>query len=156
MYGEKVGFSAEDYEKLNGKINRPKMYKLADIEDKIIRIAFDVVRFRDDDNLDKLWVVQEQNGEEVIVAMYEDEEGQTKSAWAAIPDATGINVFYKSEPITRFSFQEIGIPKDESDSLCRCLPVKLAADNRFRKSFLNDLSDRDAVYARFPELKVTQ
>ena len=156
MTGKRAGLLQEDYDRLDGNINAKKVYKLKDVNDRIERVAFDVVRFRDSEGFDKLWVVQEQNGDQVLVAMYNEDEKIEAKAWAAIPDQSGnVSVFYKGEPITRLSMVSYGLPNEEASVVCRFLPKKLASDRSFAHSLLSELSsaDRNAVFEKHPELK---
>lgn len=155
-----VGFLDNDFAGFESVMNQKPMYRLADVADKVVKVAFDVVKFKDSDGLDKLWVVQQHNGEDVIVAMYEEDGLESKAAapaeWAAVTDKSGknVNVFYKGEPITRFAAESIGVPSEESYLICRYLPNKLATDKSFRNAFLADLpkADRDSLHVRYPEL----
>lgn len=149
-----------DYEHLDKALARKKAYKYADVAHRLEKVAFDVVMFKDADGLDKLWQIQDVDGEKVIIAMYEDEEPLTAIAstpWSAVQDNRGrINVFYKGEPISKFAAEELGIPEEDNSLVCRYLPEKLASDAGFRAMFLSDLpnSDRKALAIKYPELRI--
>lgn len=144
-----------DYEFLAGKVNGRKTYKLADVKDRIEKVAFDTVRFKDADNLDKLWVIDG----DVIVATYDEDDDkiEVKSDWNALPNHTAshINVFYKSEPIHQISLATLGVPTEDASTVCRSLKIKLASDDSMRKSLLSELADeaRELVLQKYPELK---
>ena len=159
--GFPTGLLPSDYESLEQRVAVRKVYKLADVQDRIERVAFDVVRFRDSGGLDKLWVVQEQDGEQVLVAMYEDDDVQkeaTASArpWAVVPDNAGnVSVFYKSEPIVRLAMTNLGLASEDASVVSRYLPEKLSSDRDLTNALLKELPspDREALFAKYPELK---
>lgn len=157
--GDKLGgLLSTDYETLEKHVTNKKVYRLADVQDRIERVAFDVVRFRDSEGLEKLWVIQEQNGEQVIAAMYDDEVCKEASVqnWTTIPDNKGnVNIFYKNDPITRLAMSNLGIPEEDAASVSRYLPKKLSSDKTLTKALLNELheKEREALFAKYPELK---
>lgn len=153
-----VGLDDADYEKISNKLNRKAFYFLEDVKDRIEKVAFDVVRFKDSEGLDKLWVVQNQDGRDVIVATYDEEDGlEVKASWEAVASRNGsdVNVYYKGEPVKKFASASLGIPVEEAHVVCRYLPKKLADDSEFRQKFLKGLSakEREDLVNRFPELK---
>lgn len=139
---------------------------MADVQGRIEKVAFDVVRFMDgSEDIDKLWRIhKEDDGNEFIVAMYEDGSLQTssehknteKTAWHAATNKTAshITVFYKGEPITKVAAADIGADADEASALCKHLPQRLASERRLVTALLQDLSDdeRQALKDRHPEL----
>jgi len=149
----------EDYTSLDQKINAKKFIRLADVEDRIERVAFDVVRFNDDNGFDKLWIVEEKDGDKVLVAMYDDDEIEPKTAsaniWETVADKSGVNIFYKGEPIKRVAMASLGLEAAEAKSVCRYLPGKLASDKDMVGSLLDDLSEseRNTLFTKYPELK---
>jgi len=156
------GLIPSDYEQLDQSVNRKEVIRLADVQDKIERVAFDVVRFRDSEGLDKLWVVEDQDGEQVLVATYEDDSETHKEAtasvnsWSALSDNVGnVSVYYKGEPITRLAVSQLGLPESEAHTVCRYLPNKLASDNSWKTALLSELppSDREVILNKYPELK---
>jgi hypothetical protein len=153
------GFIDSDYVGLDQTVNQKKFYRLADVKSRIEKVAFDVVRFTDSEDLDKLWIIREENGDKVLVAMYEDDSNKeitVKASWAAIPDKTGnVNVFYKGDPITKIAVEQMGIPKEDNALVSRSLPNKLASDKSFVSSMLSSLSvqNRSELYSKYPELK---
>jgi hypothetical protein len=91
--------------------------------------------------------------------MYDEEEPLTVTAspWVAMADTLGnINVFYKGEAIAKFAVSKMGIAKEDTSTVCRSLPEKLAGDSSFVTSMLSavlDYNGRADVYSRYPELK---
>lgn len=155
----KPSFTDYDFSGLEDKVAQKKFYKLSDVQDRIEKVAFDVVRFKDSDSLEHLWQIQNTPDGDVIVAMYEEDDAQLESRghWKAMADKeNSINVFYKGEPIVRLAISSLGIPVEEAHSVCRYLPNTLASDSSMVKSLLKDnLSDteRERVLSRYPELR---
>lgn len=155
-------FADSDYNNFANTLRRSKTIYLKDVKDRVEKVAFDVVRFKDSDGLDSLWQIEETEEGPVLVAMYGDHEeqleshGQHKQAnWATLPDkAANVNVFYKGEPITKIAVSQLGIPKEDVDMVCRWLPEKLANDKEFTKSLLETLpqGERASLVEKYPEL----
>jgi hypothetical protein len=147
-----------DYGTLGEQMTQRKAYRFKDVKDRLVKVAFDIVRFRDTDNIDGLWQIQATDDGEVIVAMYEQapEKLEAKASnWAAVADKTGsVNVFYKDEPIMRFASAKIGIPADGIPLLVESLPEKLEKNASLRKAMLNEISpeERKDILAKYPEL----
>lgn len=152
-------FTDNDFNALEQKISTSKVVRLADVQDRIEKVAFDVVRFQDNDGLDRLWQIQSTPEGDVLVAMYEEEDDQLetkKGHWQAVSDRDdNVNVFYKGDPIVRFATKDFGIPTDDTKMVCRYLPEKLANDQNFAASLLKDLpeKERTILFEKYPELK---
>ena len=137
---------------------KKRAYRLADVEDRIERVAYDLVRFRDNADTEQLWKIEEGTDGPVIVALY-DEEGKTAEAsprnWDAIPDKKAVHVFYKGEPLVSLSSQELGIPVEEFGIVRRWLPRKLEVDQDLQKALLSKVASngRELIAQRFPELR---
>lgn len=154
-----------DFDRLtNTLLPQKKAYRLADVSDRIERVAYDLVRFRDNADTDQLWKIEESVDGPVIVALY-GEDGGLKTAeasvktWDVIPDKKAVHVFYKNEPLLSLSAEELGIPVEEFGILRRWLPRKLEADQGLQKTLLSKIasSGRELIAQRFPELrKVTE
>lgn len=148
-----------DYQSLQGKLDCKKAYRLTDVQDRIRKVAFDVVRFVDSDSIDGLWQIQHSNEGDYIVAMYDDAEQEvTKSSadWSVIADKTGnhVNFFYKNTPITRLALSSLGIPASDSALLSNYLPARLATNPKLVAGLLQELSseERKELLNKFPEL----
>lgn len=133
-----------DFNNLQTTLNKKKSYRLADVADRIEKVAFDVVRFIDSDKLDDLWVVQNDGKDEYIVAMY-DEDPQVKQAsiqssnpWSTKLDSKkeAVYVFYNDAQIKK-------IIAEDTVSVSRFLSVKLAEDADFRNKFINHLTSEE-------------
>lgn len=129
----------------------PKMYKLADVSSRIEKVAFDVVRFKDDDNRANLWQIQSCDDGDYIFARY-DEDFRKESDWEAVVDKTAsvIHIFYKNTELGKLSSQDLG--NLDLDRAAQILPKKLASNGQLKKLFLDRLSSKQAVLSKFPEL----
>lgn len=157
---------AVDYSSLQSSLEKPKVYKLADVKDKIKKVAFDVVRFLDSDNIDGLWQIQHTSDGDYIVAMYGGEEtgpeapvtksSSVKTDWSVITDKSGsnLNFFYKGTPVTRLSTAALGLPSTEANFATSYLPVKLANNSKLVTGLLQELSpeERKELLTKHPEL----
>jgi hypothetical protein len=152
-----------DYLNLDQKLTQPKHFSYADVKDRLVKVAFDIVKFRESDAIDGLWQIQQTNDGEIIVATYEDEAEVSKQAsaqvaanWEARANAAGdsVTVFYKSEPVTKIATAQYGIPAEDANLVCAYVPEKLASNVDFRKKMLNELSndDRLELLKKYPEL----
>ena len=139
---------------------KPVIHRLKDIQDKIVRIAFDVVRFRDGDP-DELWQIMQSDDGNYIVAKYDEEAAEvSKTAstnpWdVAVDDNTAtIHIFYRQYPVIKLNAHKLGLSCDDLPSVKSFLPKKLASDNKLVKSLLKELSntERTVFLRNHPEL----
>lgn len=147
-----------NYDNMNKKLTEKKAYKFNDVKDRLIKVAFDVVKFKDSSDIDGLWQVQSSDDGEVIVALYEETPKlETKSSWSAVADKTAsyVHVFYKNEPVIKLASANFGVTsKEDSVSFVENLPKILAENVGIRSSLLNELSaeDRKSFTTKYPEL----
>jgi hypothetical protein len=149
-----------DYLNLDQQLTEPKYFKYADVKDQLVKVAFDIVKFRETDAIDGLWQIQQTNDGEIIVATYQDEQEVSKQAsaisWEARSNTAGnsVTIFYKGVPITKVAIMQYGIPAGDAHLVCKYVPEKLASSTDFRKKMLNELSndDRLELLKKFPEL----
>lgn len=146
-----------DYTNLDLKLNK-KIYRLADVKHRIEKVAFDVVRFKDGD-IDQLWQVQSHDDGDYIVSLYTEPKEEIKveaSAWEVILNKSGqdLNFFYKGEPIVRLAASKLGIAPEDTASVKRYLPSKLANNKTLVSALLKelDVTARANVTRKFPEL----
>jgi hypothetical protein len=150
-----------DYSVLTHSLTN-KVYKLADVKDRLVKVAFDIVRFKDGP-IDELWEVSQADDGDYIVARYElDAPEPTKTAsvktassnWAANFSNDNIHIAYKGQPIAKFAATELGLASAELPSACSFLPAKLASDEEFVKALLKALPQekRDRLLSLYPEL----
>jgi len=145
-----------DYSSLAHQITK-KAYRLSDVKDQIETVAFDIVRFKDGDKGAELWQVQSADDGDYIVALYDDEDGETKTAgWSvAVSKTAGVlQVSYKGDPLVRVASSKLGIPAAELQKAEQYLPAKLAENKKLVKALLNELSPsaKEEVLKKYPEL----
>lgn len=140
-----------DYSDLQSKLTQKKAYRLSEVQSKIKKVAFDVVRFVDSDRIDDLWQIQSDGENEYIVAMYDDnspDEAKIITAacvWTAVADSSkeNVNVFYKNTPVSRIALASMGIESSDAHLVCKSLSNKLANDYDFRSNFIANLTDSE-------------
>ncbi len=141
---------AVNYNDLQGDLSpRPQAFRYEDVKDRLKKVAFDVVRFADGDDISGLWQIQETTEGEVIVAKYDDlsnysqveKTASVETNWRALADRSGENIhlFYKDSPVTKVSLASIGIPADDVDVVCRFLPEKLATNEALMSNLLAEI-----------------
>lgn len=146
-----------DYSGLATQITK-RAYKLSDVQDQIETVAFDVVRFRDNDKGADLWQVQSAEDGDYIVALYEEDEEATKTSadWGVfISKVAGtLQISYKGDPIVKLAATKLGIPREELGQVPHYLPEKLAANKKLVKALLSELSPaaKQEVLNKYPEL----
>jgi len=133
-----------------------KAYSLESVKDRIERVAFDIVKFKDDDKGADLWQIQSSDDGDYIVSMYQQEEEKTACDWSVRVSkiANTLQVSYKGDPIVRVIASDIGIPPAELSRAEQYLPVKLAENKKLVKALLNELEEsaKNEVLSRYPEL----
>jgi hypothetical protein len=151
-----------DYEFLDKKTSEKKQYKFSEVQHRIEKVAFDIVRFKDGDK-DQLWQVQTDSDGDFIIALYSDESDTKKIAkiaskvdWSVAlnRNSTELNLFYKSEPIAKVSSAKLDIPASELKLVAEYLPIKLSEDKNLVKMLLSDLSadQKKEILNKYPEL----
>ena len=152
MYGGLMDKYTVDLITLDSKINARKQIKLADVKDKIEKIAFDVVRFSDDSNVPKLWQVQG----DYIVAMYDENEEAVTGDWSVESDKLNksATIFYKNTPLKNIKLAEVGIKEEEVENFKQYLPERLANNKELVKKMINslDVKYKTKIASQFPEL----
>lgn len=146
---------AIDYSKLEEVIYK-RAYKLSDVKDKIQVVAFDIVKFKDNDKASQLWQIQSADDGDYIVALYNEDEQVKEGNWQVSLNkvASDIQISYKGDPIVKVAANKLGIPKDELHKVEGYLPQKLAENKKLVKALLNELSEetKKQVLNRYPEL----
>lgn len=150
-----------DFDRVAQAVLPKRAYRLADVEHRLERVAYDLVRFRDNDDTDQLWKVQESPDGPVIIALYGEDgslvtesNDQPKNDWEAVPDKKALHIYYKGEPLVSLGSADLGIPADEFNVVRRWLPAKLAADESMQTELLGKAPApvRALIAQRFPEL----
>lgn len=154
--------SSIDYKRLEEKLEKKdkKAFKLSDVQHKIRKVAFDVVRFIDGFDIEGLWKVEKSEDGEYIVALYNDSEelektASTKSDWSTLfSKQKEIHVFYKGTPITRLAAKDLGVPEEDLSLVCSYLPEKLASNKKLVAGLLKELPSEEnkELVRKYPEL----
>ncbi len=151
-----------DYNNLSDSVLK-KSYKLSDVEHKLEKVAFDVVRFKDSD-IDELWQIQSSDDGEYIVALYNPEDSSTnkkiasstKLNWDIIisESSSDLNILYKGDAILKIASSRLGIPLEEINLVKKYLPNRLSENKALVKALLNEVSQekRKSILAKYPEL----
>lgn len=145
-----------DLQELDNKLSN-KRYKKADVEHRIEKVAFDVVRFTDVEDGTNLWQIQSCDDGEYIVSMYEDDEKLiSKSDWKVglSKVSNDLTFFYKNYPVAKVSSASLGISEDIVKTASSWLPKKLSENSKLVKLLLKQASDevKQEVLVKFPEL----
>jgi hypothetical protein len=140
---------AVNYNDLQGELSpKPQVFRYEDVKDRLKKVAYDVVRFVDGDDISGLWQIQETKDGEVIVAKYDDTSelqvekvASVETHWRVLADKSGehIHVFYKDSPVTKVSLASVGIPTEDADVVCRYLPEKLATNEALTSNLLAEM-----------------
>lgn len=147
-----------DYSGLADTVEK-RRYKLAEVKNRIEKVAWDIVRFRDGEPT-QLWQVQSADDGDYIVALYEEEiqkkEASAKTAWSAVVGTVSndVHLFYKGDPVVRVAANRLGIDSAELDLVKRWLPNKLASNQKLVAEVLNmaEPSVRKVLIKKYPEL----
>ena len=151
---------AIDYSVLDTKIDN-KTFRLVDVKDRLEKVAFDVVRFKDG-NPEELWQIQNGDDGDYIVAKYEADSPEkinvvaSAKTWDVLVNSPSgdINIFYKGFPVVKTSAHKLGLPMEDLDTVKRFLPNKLQADKQLVQSLLKNLgtTERFELLRLYPEL----
>ena len=148
-----------DVEKLGRDLCK-RSFRLSEVEPYLEKVAFDVVRFKDQDEDCNLWQIQKGEDGEYIVALYAPDEMVTKtasSAWSVKRQdfSSDLRISYKGEQVIKLASSQLGIPAEEISLAISYLPEKLAQNARLRGLLLKLLPPEEKQYlaAKFPELK---
>jgi hypothetical protein len=152
-----------DYNFLSQTVEK-KHYKLSEVKDRLVKVAFDVFRIKGNDP-EELWQVQSADDGDYIVARYNDVAEEIKTTatdckttetdWKTVVASEHLNVFYKGHPIMKLAAKQLGLSSDQLNYVQEFLPAKLAEDKDFVHKMLNELdnSKRSEILKLYPELK---
>ena len=144
-----------DYSKLEDRIVKDA-YLLSEVKDQIERVAFDVVRFKDNDKGADLWQVQSADDGDYIVALYQPDEDKVASSWEVVVTKTAGDLLflYKGDPIVKIASHKIGIPRNELHRVGEYLPAKLEENKKLVSLLLDELprSGKNEIFKKYPEL----
>lgn len=151
-----------DYNQLNESVNRTS-YKLSEVKDKIEKVAFDIVRFKDSDSAANLWKVESSGDGDYIVTLYspaEDEVVKTasvKNDWEVLysKSSSSLNIFYKGDQIAKLASGDLGLSGPALEQAESFLPKSLSENKKMVVALLNQLPEitKNAVLNKYPELK---
>lgn len=138
------------------------VFKYEDVKHRLQKVAFDIVRFIDSDNIDGLWRIQNTDDGEVIIAMYSEERPRVEktasasaSPWEAMADQSGcISLFYNREPVKKISLAKLGMGDANPQTVCSVLSEKLSSNSKLLGGLLASLSseERKDLLAKHPEI----
>jgi hypothetical protein len=144
-----------DYSGLDNVVHK-KVYKLSEVKDRLEKVAFDIVRFKDSDKGADLWQVQSADDGEYIVALYQsDEDGKKEASWEVTASTLGtLNISYKGEPVIKLAASTLGLSADQAKSAPSYLPEKLATNKKLVNALLKELSlsSKQELLRKYPEL----
>lgn len=133
-----------------------KIFKLSDVKHRLKKVAFDIVKFTDDDNDANLWQVQKADDGEYIVALYEGDGILKESEWKVELNKFGTCVYfyYKNYPIATLPSDKISNDVKFLKEAVASLPIKLSKNTNLVKSLLKELpeSTKKIVLSKYPEL----
>lgn len=131
-----------DFDELKKSMGLDNKIPVKGNEEKIIRVAFDLFRFKDGDP-EELWQVQSSDDGEFLVRTYLlPEEQNISEGWSINTDKKeeNLTVAYKEVPIFRISAKNFG-SKTPEDTLIlkRALYKKISNDEKFLTNLVNAL-----------------
>ena len=151
-----------DVNELERNLSAPKMMKLADVQNQVHKVAFDVVTFRD--SPETLWKVVAGEDGDYIVADYQvadmqltasDNKEQVKTAWAVETDRLNktATIFYKNTPITNINIATANI--DDVEDFKHRIPNMLQKEASLVTKMINSLDEvhKVQVLNLHPELQ---
>lgn len=146
-----------DYSTLDRVINK-KSYRLSEVKDKIEKVAFDVVRFKDSDKGADLWQIQSSDDGDYIVSLYEETDESVKTAsndvWEIVNSSGNLQFFYKGDPIAKVSSSFLGFSADDSKLISKHLGKKMAENKKLVKLLLGQVEEtaKQKILNKYPEL----
>lgn len=148
-----------NYNELKEYFNKKDRIPLKGNENKIVRVAFDLFRIKDNDP-EELWQVQSSEDGEFLVRTFSipDEEGlEVTSSWTVNSDKKeeNITVAYKNMPIVRVASKDYQANDSESVMILkRTLLDNLKNNYKFAFQFVSDLPVEKQIALKNMGLKV--
>lgn len=143
MDNKPINKYAVDYSKLSKKI------KYEDVKNQLVKVAFDVYKFKSDDRA-KLWQLHSADDGNYIVALYdEDSLMEKKSDWQVVKSAGDVNFYYKDEYIVKLPLENFAGLDVESE-----LPKKLGESKNLVNLLLKNVNSKvkSELLKKFPNL----
>lgn len=145
-----------DFTEIENHFKSKERIKLADVEDQIEKVAFGVVRFNNNVKTGLWEIVDGEDGNKYIAAMYDTDQKPTTGDWSVESDKMNksATIFYKNTPITSLAFNEIGINEEDVPDFKKALPTKLASNSDLVNKMLSDLPSeyKSKIVNLYPEL----
>jgi len=149
-----------DVNELEKQLCAPKMMKLADVQDQVRKVAFDVVTFRN--TPETLWKIVPGEDGDYIVADYQVADMQVtgnaehvKTAWTVEIDrmVKTATIFYKNTPITNLNLVTAKI--EDPEDFKRRVPGMLQKNAKLVTNMINGLEDtyKRQILNLYPELQ---
>ncbi len=148
----KYQFNLDNVERVVSK----RSYKLSDVKDKLVKIAFDVVKFVDSPDTE-LWQIQSSDDGDYIIALYNEDEKIAKASlqpWSVAVKNSALHIFYKQEHLCKVASSVLGLQENDLSLVKQYLPNKLASNKNLVKALLNsiDRNTQTNILAKYPEL----
>ncbi len=145
-----------DYTHLENTLNK-KQYKLAEVQDRLVKVAFDIVRFRDADKAADLWQIQAGDDGEYIVALYQtDAVEKTATDWEVKLNKVSnhLQFSYKGDPLVSLASSDLGLNSSHLKNIESYLPEKLAKNKKLVQTLLDqtDKTTKKQILNKYPEL----
>lgn len=147
-----------DFNTLSNTISK-KVYKLSDVADRIEKIAFDIVRFRDGDDRANLWQIQSADDGDYIVSMYDNETSEQKkseSSWEVVANKSAgeLSFFYNDDFVVKVSAAQFGIENDNLDNFSKHLNSRLSDNKKLASMLVKKASKevREALVKKYPNI----
>jgi len=145
-----------DFNEIENHFKDKERIKLADVEGQIEKVAFGVVRFNDNVKTGLWEIVDGEDGNKYIAAMYDTDQKPTTGEWSVESDKLNksATIFYKNTPITSLAFNELGISLEDVPSFNKALPERLATNKELVSKMLSDLPTeyKSKIVNLYPEL----
>ncbi len=145
-----------DFTEIDSHLKNRERIKLADVENQIEKVAFGVVRFSNNVKTGLWEIVDGEDGNKYIAAMYDTDKPATTGDWSVESDKMNksATIFYKNTPITSLAFNEIGISAEEAPEFKKALPEKLASNQELVSKMISELPTeyKSKIVNLYPEL----
>lgn len=155
MYKNKYSISSNEWSNLDEKMN-PRKIPLSQVKDKIEKVAFDIVKFKDTD-VPELWRIESGDEGEYIIALYNEEDLEktagTKSPWFCIKESKTIKLFYKNAFVTELTSNDLSAAGMDLNSAHKYLPKSLANNKKLSDIILKRAgTNYKTLLEKYPEL----
>jgi len=148
-----------DYNALDQVINK-KSYRLKDVKDRLEKVAFDIVRFKDEDKGADLWQIQSSDDGDYIVSLYEESKETIKTAashspWEVTSSGNYLYFHYKGDPITKVACADKGLSNDDARLMAPHLGKQLSENKKLVSLLLGQVGSDEArqeILNKYPEL----